>query len=121
MRKTIDTHWEVWTYDVWGNEHDGYDVNDRYNYSRDYIIRCKPVTYNPNTKNEFVAIELTDNQLQRVFGVRCNLTIEGDDIHYYIYREKDYCPIGELNCISHASLSPVRMYNKITENVNLPD
>lgn len=52
---TIETTWEVWTYDVWGNAEDGYDVNDRYNVSRDYAIDLTPETYNAGQAAEFVA------------------------------------------------------------------
>ncbi len=29
-RKTVDTTWQIVTYDVWGNSKDGYDVNNAF-------------------------------------------------------------------------------------------
>jgi hypothetical protein len=35
---TTEKHFTLWSYDVWGNATDGYDVNDRYCQSRDFVV-----------------------------------------------------------------------------------
>jgi hypothetical protein len=49
-----------------------------------------------------------NRQLKRVFGVACRIDVDGDDIHVTVERSRDGFPIGELRCVSHSSLSPVR-------------
>lgn len=105
--KTIETVWEMRTYDVWGNAREGYEVND--SYSRGEItIRAKTTVYNAGTDREFIGAQLSDYQLGNVFGTRAALSVGGDDVHYYVNRESDSYPIGELFCVSHRSLSPIR-------------
>ena len=111
-RKTprLETHWEVWTYDVWGNRKDGYEVNDRYCQSRDVEIYCTINKWNVDTPHAFESAGPSDYQLQQVFSVRCKLDTDGDDMTIYVNRASDGYPIGELHCVSHASLSPIRAF-----------
>lgn len=107
-RKTIETIWEVWTYDVWGNAEDGYEVNDRSCLDRAYRIRCRVEVNNPGTSAEFESATPSDYQIKRLFGVSCGIETDGDDLTIYVNRARDGYPIGELSCQSHKSLSPVR-------------
>lgn len=106
--RTIETIWEVWTYDVWGNARDGYDVNDRYCHDRAYPLTLEVETFNPGTPHAFNGATPSDKQLREVFGVNCRITTDGDDLTIYVSRDRDSYPIGELICTSHASLSPIR-------------
>jgi hypothetical protein len=106
--KTITTTWEVWTYDVWGDAEDGYDVNDRSCMARDLPIRCKVERNNPDTPHEFLSASPSDYQLGRIFGFSGRLETDGDDLVIYVRRARDGYPIGELHCTSHVSLSPIR-------------
>lgn len=106
--KTLLTTWEVSTYDVWGNAKDGYDVNDRYRQG-DVTLRLRPVAYNIGTEHEFTSAYPSDYQIQKAFGVSCKIDTDGDDTTIYVNRASDSYPIGELHCISHASLSPIRV------------
>lgn len=106
-RKTVDTVWEMVTYDVWGNAKDGYDVNNVYRQG-EISIRCKPERYNIGTEREFISCGPSDYQIKKVFGTRSRIDTEGDDLVIYVNRAKDYYPIGELRCISHKSLSPIQ-------------
>ncbi len=45
----------------------------------------------------------------------CRIDTDGDDLTIYVERERDGYPIGEMRCISHASLSPVRKLGNDTE------
>ena len=104
---SIRTTWELSTYDVWGNSRDGYEVNDRYGHGEVEVFAPQTV-YNVGMAGEFVGASLTDRQIKRLFGVNCRISTDGDDLTIYVERERDGYPIGELQCTSHASLSPVR-------------
>ena len=105
---TIETVWEVWTYDVWGNAEDGWQVNDRACLNREYPIRCKVQAHNVGTEYCFTSASPSDYQIRKAFGVGCRIETDGDDLVIYVNRAKDGYPIGELHCTSHAALSPIR-------------
>ena len=106
--KTVKTSWELWSYDVWGNKEEGFDVNDRFNMDRDYLINLKIENNNPNTSIQFFSAYPSDYQIQKAFGTRSELDLSGDDCIIYVNRESDGYPIGEMICTSHNSLSPIR-------------
>ena len=112
MRKpTEPTTWEVWTYDVWGNARDGYEVNDRHCASREYAIAVPIETCNPNTPHAFDHAYPTVRQIRAALGVTgepYGVEVDGDDLTIYVTRGRDGYPIGELFCTSHESLSPIR-------------
>lgn len=104
---SVTTTWELRTYDVWGNAKDGYEVNNTF--SRGTVeLRIPQTRYNVGTPMEFLAAYPTDRQIKRTFGVNCRISTDGDDMIVYVNRERDGYPIGEMHCISHKSLSPVR-------------
>lgn len=108
-KKTVKTVWELWSYDVWGNAEDGFDVNDRSCFNRNYAINLKIEVNNPGTPLEFESAYPTDYQIKKAFGVGCKLALDGDDTTIYVARESDDYPIGEMICTSHSSLSPIRI------------
>jgi hypothetical protein len=107
--KKIETHWQVWSYDVWGNKKEGYEVNDRFKDHEDYMILCQVQKYNEGTEREFEAAYPSDSQIRKALCIkpRVKIETEGDDINIYVSSSTGY-PLGELNCISHESLSPIR-------------
>jgi hypothetical protein len=106
--KTIETIWEMRTYDVWGNAKDGYEVNDVYPHG-DVTLRIPVTVHNVGTPHEFKSAHPTFTQLRSVFGVsRVQLQVDGDDMNITVNRLRDSYPIGELSCVSHESLSPIR-------------
>ena len=107
--KRVKTYWETWTYDVWGNEEDGFDVNDRSCISRQHEIACKVKTYNPNTPQAFESAYPSDKDIRQALDIKPRVCIDtdGDDITIYVNASKDGYPLGELHCISHKSLSPI--------------
>lgn len=105
---TIETTWEVWTYDVWGNARDGYEVNDRYCHDRAYKLTLPIEINNPGTPRVFQSAYPTDKQIRAAFGIRCRYETDGDDLTIYVTRERDGYPIGEMVCTSHESLSPIQ-------------
>lgn len=105
--KRIKTTWQMRTYDVWGNKRDGFDVNDSFNRG-EYELNLKVTVYNEGKSGEFVGAYPSIGQIQNLFGTRSRLSICGDDLNIYVNRERDGYPIGELFCLSHESLSPIR-------------
>ena len=84
----------LWTYDVWGNARDGYDVNDRY--SHGYVeIRCKRETFSAGTPHEFHTWNPTDRQLSRAAGFS-RVTWDGGDGTFYA-ETRGGRPVGELS------------------------
>lgn len=84
----------LWTYDVWGNARDGFDVNDRYSHGN-VSIKCKREAFNVGTSMEFSTWEPTDRQLSRAANAtRC--AWEGQDGTYYAQDSRNGRPVGEL-------------------------
>ena len=107
-KRTIKTEWELATYDVWGNARDGYDVNDVYRQGSETLVLTVN-TYNQGTPQEFESASPTDRQIRRVFGLgKIQLDTDGDDLYIAVNRARDGYPIGEMRCVSHKSLSPIR-------------
>ncbi len=105
--RTIETTWDMATYDVWGNADNGYDVNDVYRQgSIDLTLTVE--THNTGTMDEFESASPSDDQLCDVFGFTGKIETDGDDLFISVNRAKDGYPIGELRCTSHESLSPIR-------------
>ena len=110
MSERINTTWECWTYDVWGNAKDGYDVNDRSCFERNAHLTLKVVVNNAGTEQEFKSAYPSDGQIRTLFGIgRTQIETDGDDMYISINRARDGYPIGEMHCTSHASLSPIRI------------
>ena len=105
---SIFSLWKKYTYDVWGNAKDGYDVIDRYSHGN-IELRIPQTRYNADTPQEFIGAYPNDRQIKAAFGTRCHIDTDGDDLSIYVNRERDGYPIGELICVSHDSLSPVRL------------
>jgi len=57
---------------------------------------------------EFKGAHPSDRQIKRALGVPCRIQTDGDDVYIAVDRARDGYPIGELTCVSHESLSPVR-------------
>lgn len=74
---SIKSTWKLYTYDVWGNARDGYEVNDRYSQS-EIELRIPVTRYNANTPQEFSAAYPSDRQLKRAFGISCRIETDGD-------------------------------------------
>jgi len=109
-KKTIKTSWKIRTYDVWGNERDGYDVNDSYVVDRNYPLTLAVTVNNQGTAQEFLSAYPTDRQIRKALDLRSiQLDLEGDDLIIYVNRSSNGYPCGELHCVSHESLSPIRL------------
>ena len=81
--------WRFWSYDVWGNRIDGYEVNNRYEIDRVYIDD---------------SIIADDKKLatlvRKIFGLRkIKLSFDGDDYIIFIEATRDGYPIGEMELV----------------------
>jgi hypothetical protein len=63
--------WQVWGLDVWGNDIDGYEVNDRY--------RMFPIELTESYTDEELLQALKDFGLIQEFCTLDQLNIDGDD------------------------------------------
>jgi hypothetical protein len=108
MKKTINTTWELWSYDVWGNAEDGYDVNDSICIEREYSIHIKIETNNPGTEREFYSAYPSDYQIRKAFGIVGAFHTWGDETTIYVESDKTGYPIGEMRCVSYEQLSPIK-------------
>lgn len=108
MSKNIKTVWERVTYDVWGNAKDGWEVNDAHRTGQT-VIHCAVTKNNAGTPQEFESATPNDRQIRKALGLRSfQIETDGDDCAIYVNRKRDDYPCGELRCVSHESLSPVR-------------
>ena len=106
--KTIQTVWNLRTYDVWGNAKDGYEVNDVYS-SGTVELELEVKTYNVGTPQQFDSAYPSDAQLRKALGLgKHQIETDGDDLTVYVNRARDGKPLCELHCTSHAVLSPIR-------------
>jgi len=92
--KHVIRKYELWTYDVWGNARDGFDVNDRYKHGT-VSIKCNRQVFNAGTPNEFSMYEPTDRQLSLAAGFGVSVSWDGMDGNYTA-EARNGRPIGEL-------------------------
>jgi hypothetical protein len=101
--KTQKQIWELWGYDVWGNEDDGFEVNDRHCLNRKIEIEVEGTIYNEGTSWEFIAYDISDEQLlgilQDYFTIDSINEIEilGGGKNYFINSADNYYPLCDLN------------------------
>ena len=97
--KTKFRTYRLYTYDVWGNARDGFQVNDRY-WQGEIGVTCKRQVYNAGTDQEFATYEPTDLQLNRAIGGR-GLSWDGESDHtLYAENKRNGCPACELEAIN---------------------
>lgn len=109
--KYVDTVWECWSYDVWGNAKDGFDVNDRSCINEEFPIRIRIEVNNPGTPQEFESAYPCDKDIRNALDIKARVKIDtnGDDLNIHARHTSTDYPLGEMKCISHESLSPVRV------------
>lgn len=81
-------NWRVWTYDVWGNAEDGYEVNDRY--SQGFIdLPDEP-------ENEEILQALIDMGILNSDVKLSDIEIGGDDVSITVDAAEDGYPLAGL-------------------------
>ena len=96
--------YELWFYDVWGNEEEGFTVNDQYCASRDFIVPTMPKTYNRGTPRQFTDFVPSDKEVLKALvdagelkesALTADITIDGDGESIYL-TEENGCPLCKL-------------------------
>lgn len=92
--------WEVWTYDVWGNATDGYEVNDRCKIASTHELIEHETVYNPGTSQKFSCWSPNDSDIIDALGLvndtELEIDVDGDDDYIYVNLSDDGYPLGEL-------------------------
>lgn len=97
--------YELWFYDVWGNEEDGFSVNDRCCVSRDFVIPTMPKTYNRGKPGQFTDFCPSDKEILNALvsagelkesALTAGITFDGDGETIYL-TEENGCPLCELS------------------------
>ena len=96
--------YELWFYDVWGNEEEGFTVNDRHCANRDFVIPTMPKTYNRGKPEQFTDFVPSNKEvltaLVQVGEIQetpflANINIDGDGENIYLTEDNGY-PLCEL-------------------------
>lgn len=108
----------VRTYDVWGNAKDGYEVNDSYNQGDQEVVLNMtlmgvlnvPEGESLSFRSDSIvcSYEIPDKTIRDLLGVgpRVAIEIDGDDRTYYVNRERDSYPLGEIYIESWREFNP---------------
>jgi len=92
--KTRIALYRFWTYDLWGNENDGWEVNDRYDRGLVEVIQEETI-YNRGSEHEFVSWECSKESLKEAVAAIVDLDWEGEN-EYTLYATYEGKPICEL-------------------------
>ena len=96
--------YQLWFYDVWGNEEDGFMVNDRRCVSREFIVPTMPKTYNRGRPGQFTDFVPSDKEVLTALvegwelsplALQADITIDGDGDYIYL-TEDNGRPLCEL-------------------------
>ena len=101
--------YNVWSLDIWGNETDGYEMNDRSCFQRDVEFPTTHKIYNQGTPQEFSDDWPTDQQiLNKLIEIGylnnnvslADLEIDGDpNYSKYVDESKDGKPLCQLEYV----------------------
>lgn len=87
--------YRLYTYDVWGNEEEGYEVNNVFSTGNVENFLCMEIVHNPDTEHEFYSYPVSDQQIADAIGCDVSrIETDGDDECIYITGEDNY-PLGE--------------------------
>ncbi len=96
--------YELWFYDVWGNEENGFEVNDRRCANRDFIIPTMPKTYNRGKPGQFTDFNPSDKEVLTALvkagelkesALTADIILDGDDKTIYLTEDTSF-PLCEL-------------------------
>ena len=98
-----NNRYSLWFYDVWGNEEDGFSVNDSYCVNWDFIVPTMPKTYNKGKPGQFTDFIPSDKEVLSALVeagelnpsvLTADITIDGDGENIYLM-DND-CPVCKL-------------------------
>jgi len=98
---TIKTVWEVTEYEVWGNEKDGYIVNNAFRCGTVELEIPKTIV-NAGTEYETTVEFPTNAQIREALKIKkyVRLHIDDDGYNVEVAAGKDYYPVGNLRRVS---------------------
>lgn len=83
--------YRLYTYDVWGNETDGWEINNVFSTDNVESFLCMEIVHNPGTDREFYSYSVTDEAIADAIG--CDISrieTDGDDECVYVTGENGY-------------------------------
>lgn len=100
-----NNNYELWFYDVWGNEEDGFEVNDRQCANLNFIVPTMPKTYNRGGPGQFTDFVPSNKEILTALvkagelkpsALTAAIEFDGDGETIYL---TDYngCPLCELH------------------------
>ena len=121
-KRTERTVWEVRRYDVWGNAADGWDVNDCYVIDDHLVLDLSVKAQQTGApwdrkRGAYLYAEISEQHVREALSCQGErVDIDGNDVHVTVVRHRDGYPIGELICLTHESLSPLRAFDARPED-----
>lgn len=106
------------TYDVWGNDEDGYSVNDVYRQGEIEIpgeVTIDNVPRFPGAKDNYrdftgkgnsfscemmISFSIPDDEIKKALGITCEFEVDGDDTVYYVNKASNCKPLAEIRILS---------------------
>lgn len=96
--------WQVWTYDVWGNATDGYEVNDCCKIASTHELTEHETLYNAGTRGEVSCWDISHKDIIDALGLvndtelGIEVEVEGmDENVLHVELAEDGFPLGELH------------------------
>ena len=82
---------------MWGNEDDGYEVNDVFCINRAVEFTQEEFVCNKGTNQEFCLWEVSEEELASYFGLHSSAwEVSGDDYTTLYVELEDGLPVGEI-------------------------
>ena len=94
--RTRKAVYSTYNYDVWGNEDDGYEVNDVFCINRAVEFTQEELVYNEGLPFEFRCWVVPEQEVKEYFGYMQDVTIDGDDEGTIYLELEDGMPAGEI-------------------------
>lgn len=118
MLNSIQTVWEITSYEVWGNDEDGYQVNNTFE-NGTVVLELQVEIANEGTNRQFLYAHPSDSQLNDLgFGnVQC--ANGSDNSRIYLECPDTGKPMGMIDLESHDSLSPIDVDYTLSANQDL--
>ena len=93
-RKAI---YSTYSYDVWGNEEDGYEVNDVFCINQAVEFTQEELVSNEGLPFEFRYWEVPEEEVVEYFGLTSEeASLDGDDEDNLYVETNDGMPVGEI-------------------------
>jgi hypothetical protein len=89
-----EKRYTLWSFDVWGNETDGFDINDRYKQSSDFVVETEAPDGQP-TDAELLAALQSAGYIKPTAKLS-DIDFDGDDMQCHITQTSNGYPLYGL-------------------------